>query len=95
MAENGSVKYNGGSRTHYSIAKLLLLGLVFHVVYLRSVFDCYFMSPVVRGMKSYGATPEKSIAPAKRLVLIVGVFFVENLSESRGLMNKCRRRPAR
>jgi phosphatidylinositol glycan class N len=77
MAENGSAKYNGsssGSRTHYSIAKLLLLGLVFHVVYLRSVFDCYFTSPVVQGMKYYGATPEEAKAPAKRLVLIVGVF---------------------
>jgi phosphatidylinositol glycan class N len=75
MAENGSVKYNGnsgGPRTYYSIAKLLLLGLVFHVVYLRSVFDCYFTSPVVQGMKHYGAISEK--APAKRLVLIVGMF---------------------
>lgn len=95
MVESGSVKYNGNSRTHYSIAKLLLLGLVLHIVYLRSVFDCYFTSPVVRGMKSYGATPEKSMAPAKRLVLIVGVFFIEIPSKSRGLMNKCRRRPAR
>ena len=77
MAENGSAKYNGRSSnpgTHYSIVKLLLLGLIFHVVYLRSVFDCYFTSPVVQGMKNYGATSEKEKSPAKRLVLIVGMF---------------------
>jgi phosphatidylinositol glycan class N len=79
MVENGSAKYNdrsSGSRTHYrlSITKLLLLGVVSHVVYLRSVFDCYFTSPVVKGMKNYGATPERAKPPAKRLVLIVGVF---------------------
>jgi phosphatidylinositol glycan class N len=80
MAENGSAKFNGnssGSRTHYNITKLLLFGLVFHVVYLRSVFDCYFTSPVVQGMKNHGATTEKEKAPAKRLVLIVGMFQTE------------------
>ncbi|KAL1739472.1 phosphatidylinositol glycan class N, partial [Schizophyllum fasciatum] len=51
-----------------SIAHLLLLGLVFHLVYIVSVFDCYFTSPVHHGMRSYGLQrPE-----AKRLMLIVG-----------------------
>ncbi|KAI4518455.1 PigN-domain-containing protein [Schizophyllum commune Loenen D] len=51
-----------------SVASLLLLGLVFHLVFIGSVFDCYFTSPVHHGMRSYGLQrPE-----AKRLMLIVG-----------------------
>ncbi|KAL1729115.1 Phosphatidylinositolglycan class N-domain-containing protein [Schizophyllum commune] len=50
------------------IAHLLLLGLVFHLVFIGSVFDCYFTSPVHHGMRSYSLQrPE-----AKRLMLIVG-----------------------
>ncbi|KAA1466912.1 PigN-domain-containing protein [Dentipellis sp. KUC8613] len=52
----------------YSIARLLVLGLVFHLIYIGTVFDCYFTSPVVHGMRPY-AGPR---AQAKRLVLIVG-----------------------
>lgn len=54
--------------TRYNVFKLLLIGLVFHLVYIGSVFDCYFTSPVVSGMESYHV----GIAEAKRLVLIVG-----------------------
>ncbi|ESK98030.1 gpi ethanolamine phosphate transferase 1 [Moniliophthora roreri MCA 2997] len=54
--------------TSYSVVKLLILGLVFHLVFIFSVFDCYFTSPVVNGMESFNAgTPE-----AERLVLIIG-----------------------
>jgi hypothetical protein len=38
-----------------------------------SVFDFYFTSPVVHGMRSYGSGD--SVAAAKRLVLIVGSFL--------------------
>ncbi|KZS89542.1 alkaline phosphatase-like protein [Sistotremastrum niveocremeum HHB9708] len=48
--------------------RLLLLGLVFHLAYIPIVFDCYFTSPVVNGMQQF-VSP---IAPAKRVVLIVG-----------------------
>lgn len=51
-----------------SIAGLLVLGIVFHLVYIGTVFDCYFASPVVHGMRQY-KLPQ---AQAKRLVLIVG-----------------------
>ncbi|KAI8992816.1 PigN-domain-containing protein [Trametes punicea] len=51
-----------------SVWRLLLIGLVFHLVYIGTVFDCYFTSPVVHGMRQYSL----SQAEAKRLVLIVG-----------------------
>lgn len=67
---------NGHSKTaptvssfNHSIPKLLVLGFLFHIVFIYSVFDCYFTSPVVNGMKSHNA----GSALSKRLVLIVGM----------------------
>ncbi|XP_006456924.1 hypothetical protein AGABI2DRAFT_122803 [Agaricus bisporus var. bisporus H97] len=54
--------------TRYSLTRLLFIGLFFHLVFIGSVFDCYFMSPVVHGMKSFNLKGGE----AKRLVLIVG-----------------------
>ncbi|KAH9985887.1 Phosphatidylinositolglycan class N-domain-containing protein [Russula compacta] len=51
-----------------SIARLLVLGILFHLVYIGTVFDCYFKSPVVHGMRQF-KLPQ---AQARRLVLIVG-----------------------
>lgn len=51
-----------------SIARLLVLGILFHLVYIGTVFDCYFTSPVVHGMQQY-KLPQ---AQTKRLVLVVG-----------------------
>ena len=50
------------------IFRLLLIGLVFHLVYIGTVFDCYFTSPVVHGMRRFG----RRGGEARRLVLIVG-----------------------
>ncbi|OSX56657.1 hypothetical protein POSPLADRAFT_1076538 [Postia placenta MAD-698-R-SB12] len=50
-----------------SVFHLLLIGLIFHLVYIGTVFDCYFTSPVVRGMRPH----KLDYAGSKRLVLIV------------------------
>ncbi|PNY23987.1 GPI ethanolamine phosphate transferase 1 [Tolypocladium capitatum] len=51
----------------------LATAVVFHLVYILSIFDIYFVSPVVSGMRLFGV---ERIAPAKppadRLVLFVG-----------------------
>lgn len=48
----------------------LALAVIFHLVYIYSIFDIYFVSPIVHGMRSYRV--EGYDAPAKRLVLFVG-----------------------
>jgi hypothetical protein len=55
-------------RPTFSIAGVLVLGLVFHLIFINSVFDCYFTSHVVHGMRRF----RTQSADAKRLVLIVG-----------------------
>ena len=49
------------------------VAIVFHLVYIYSIFDIYFVSPIVHGMTSFGVQrPSGTEAPAKRLVLFVG-----------------------
>ncbi|EAW13399.1 mannose-ethanolamine phosphotransferase MCD4 [Aspergillus clavatus NRRL 1] len=50
----------------------LTLAVVFHLIYAYSIFDIYFVSPIVSGMRSYRVEREpKTDAPANRLVLFV------------------------
>ncbi|XP_078439538.1 sulfatase and phosphatidylinositolglycan class N domain-containing protein [Wolffia australiana] len=48
---------------------LVVAGIALHAVFMLSIFDIYFKSPVVHGMD---AVPQRIAAPARRLVLIVG-----------------------
>lgn len=51
----------------------LAAAVVFHLIYIFSIFDIYFVSPIVSGMRLYGVEREPPAkAPADRLVLIVG-----------------------
>lgn len=50
----------------------LTLAVVFHLIYAYSIFDIYFVSPIVRGMRSFGVERPPNVSPpAQRLVLFV------------------------
>lgn len=52
----------------------LALAVAFHSVYIASIFDIYFVSPIVSGMRLFGVERQPWIRPpADRLVLIVGM----------------------
>jgi GPI ethanolamine phosphate transferase 1 len=58
----------------------LAIAVVFHLVYIYSIFDIYFISPIVSGMREFEVErPEGVAAPAKRLVLFVGTFRIFKL----------------
>ncbi|KAK6219573.1 GPI ethanolamine phosphate transferase 1 [Colletotrichum tabaci] len=77
-----------------SRAGFLAVAVVFHLVYIYSIFDIYFVSPIVSGMKLVQIDrPDHVKAPADRLVLFVGdglradkafQFFPEPYPESEG-----------
>lgn len=57
----------------YSRFGFLALAMVFHLIYIYSIFDIYFVSPVVSGMRLFAVQREPPVkAPADRLVLFVG-----------------------
>ncbi|KAF7591077.1 Glycosyl phosphatidyl inositol anchor synthesis [Aspergillus hancockii] len=50
----------------------LTLAVVFHLLYAYSIFDIYFVSPIVSGMRSFRVEREANAeAPSKRLFLFV------------------------
>lgn len=51
----------------------LAVAMVFHLIYIASIFDIYFVSPIVSGMRLFGVERQPDHkAPADRLVLFVG-----------------------
>ncbi|KAH6607906.1 hypothetical protein Trco_004219 [Trichoderma cornu-damae] len=51
----------------------LATAVVFHLVYIYSIFDIYFVSPIVSGMQLVSVDrPANTKSPANRLVLFVG-----------------------
>lgn len=65
--------------------KVILFGLIVHALFLVSIFQIYFQSPVISGLQ---AQKNLNDAPAKRLVLIVAdglrgeSFFRDNLERT-------------
>jgi hypothetical protein len=60
--------------------KFLAIAMVFHLVYIYSIFDIYFVSPVVSGMQLFQLDrPSGQKAPADRLVLFVGMNWTHPL----------------
>lgn len=49
---------------------LVVLGVALHAVYMLSIFDIYFKTPIVHGMDPVAP---RFPAPAKRLVLLIGM----------------------
>ena len=56
---------------------LVVLGVVLHAVYMLSIFDIYFKTPIVHGMDPVAP---RFKAPAKRLVLLIGTMIVTLLA---------------
>lgn len=65
---------------------LVVLGVILHAVYMLSIFDIYFKTPIVHGMDP--VTPRFD-APAKRLVLFVGTASIfETQNPKKIIINK-------
>ncbi|KAK4204838.1 Phosphatidylinositolglycan class N-domain-containing protein [Triangularia verruculosa] len=53
--------------------RFLAIAVIFHLAYIYSIFDIYFVSPIVSGMRLFEIErPPSQRAPADRLVLYVG-----------------------
>ena len=55
----------------------LVIAVGFHLIYVYSIFDIYFVSPIIHGQAAYEVAGR---APAKRLVLFVGIAFLDDMS---------------
>jgi phosphatidylinositol glycan class N len=53
----------------------LAIAVIFHLLYAYSIFDIYFVSPIVSGMREFSVRRAADVeAPAQRLVLFVGTI---------------------
>ncbi|KAF2637556.1 PigN-domain-containing protein [Massarina eburnea CBS 473.64] len=52
--------------------RFLTIAVVFHLIYIYSIFSIYFVSPIVHGMREHRVERGSREAPARRLVLFVG-----------------------
>ncbi|KAI0025540.1 Phosphatidylinositolglycan class N-domain-containing protein [Xylariomycetidae sp. FL0641] len=53
--------------------RFLAIAMAFHLIYIYSIFDIYFVSPIVTGMQRFQMERPPGVkAPADRLVLFVG-----------------------
>lgn len=63
----------GATRLHF-----LAIAMVFHLVYIYSIFDIYFVSPIVTEMPLIPIErPPGTKSPADRLVLFVGMIVAD------------------
>jgi hypothetical protein len=53
---------------------IVAVGFFFHLTYLFTIVDIYFRTPIVHGMEP--VPQNTNLAPAKRLVLLVGSFEI-------------------
>jgi GPI ethanolamine phosphate transferase 1 len=66
-------KMADGKMAGFPRFRFLAIAVVFHLVYILSIFDIYFVSPVVSGMRLFKLERSPAAkAPADRLVLFVG-----------------------
>jgi GPI ethanolamine phosphate transferase 1 len=58
----------------FSRIGFMAIAVAFHLVYIFSIFDIYFVSPIVSGMRLFNVerADDSPKAPADRLVLFVG-----------------------
>jgi phosphatidylinositol glycan class N len=67
----GRISWNG-IMARVGRVGFLTLAVVFHLMYAYSIFDIYFVSPIVSGMRSFRVERETNAeAPSKRLFLFV------------------------
>jgi hypothetical protein len=65
---NVPVAKREAAKGNYNVGRLLFMSILFCMIFIDSIFDCYFTDPVVNGMESFSMSQPE----AKRLVLIVG-----------------------
>jgi hypothetical protein len=68
--------------------QLLLVSLLFHVVYLNSIFSVYFRSQVVDVPERFKVETEDGERLAKRVVLIVGALYAAS-TRGRSACERC------